>query len=151
LETGWKPGKEGRCAVFNGNLGVAVLALGSRAHLAAQVVNDELESVADAQHRHAQFQQFGVGGGGVRVVDRRGAAGEDDAERVERLNLAEGRRTGQHHGKNVLLARTPGDELRVLRAEIEDNNCLGVHVPVWQGRGRDVKKRRGERAVQFGA
>jgi hypothetical protein len=32
-----------------------------------------------------------------------------------------------------LLARAACDELRVLRAKIEDNYGLGVHVLVWQG------------------
>jgi hypothetical protein len=40
----------------------------------------------------------------------------------------------------VLFADTPGNELGVLRAEVEDDDCLGVHVSVWQGAGRDVKK-----------
>ncbi len=50
-----QPGKQRRRAVFNRHFGVAVLALGRRAHLAAQVMHDEVQPVADAQHRHAQL------------------------------------------------------------------------------------------------
>ena len=55
------------------------------------------------------------------------------------LDFAERRRAGQHDGEDVLFANAPRNELRILRAEIEDNDCLGVHSLVWQGHGRDVK------------
>jgi hypothetical protein len=38
-----------------------------------------------------------------------------------------------------LLADAAGDQLRVLRTEIEDDDCLGGHVFSVAGRGRDVK------------
>jgi hypothetical protein len=63
----------------------------------------------------------GVGGRRVGVVDRRRAAGEDDAERLVGLNFVERRRAGQHDGEDVLLADAARDELRILRAEIEDD------------------------------
>jgi hypothetical protein len=31
------------------------------------------------------------------------------------------------------------NQLRILRTKIENNDCLGVHSLVWQGRRRDVK------------
>ena len=105
-----------------------------RAHLAAEVMHDEVQPIADAQHRHAQFEQFRVGGGRVGIVDRRRPAGEDEAERLERLNLGDGRRAGQHDGEDVLLADAPRDQLRVLRTEIEDDDCLGGHVSSVAGR-----------------
>jgi hypothetical protein len=52
-----------------------------------------------------------------------------------RPEFRERHRAGQHDGKDILLADAAGYELGVLRAEIEDDNCLGVHVSVWQGRG----------------
>ena len=76
----------------------------------------------------AEFEQLGIGGGGVSVVDRRRPAGEDEAEGLERLNLAEGRGAGQHDGEDVVFADAARNELRVLRTEVEDDDCLGVHV-----------------------
>jgi hypothetical protein len=55
------------------------------------------------------------------------------------LTFAQGGRTGEHDGEDILFANAPGDELRILRTEIEDYDCLGVHSLVWQGVGRAVK------------
>ena len=61
---------------------------------------------------------------------------------MERANFCQRRGARQHHGENILLADAPRDELRVLRPEIEDYDCLGVHVTVWQGAGERVKNQR---------
>lgn len=50
---------------------------------------------------------------------------------------------GQDHGEDVKLADAPRNELRVLRAEVEDNDGLGVHVTVWQAMDGAVKANRG--------
>ena len=96
-------------------------------------MDDEVQPIADAQHRQAQLKKFRVGGRGVGIVDRRRPAGEDEAERVQRLNFGDGRRAGQHHGEDILLANPPRDQLRILRTEIEDDDGLGGHPLVWQG------------------
>ena len=120
-------------------------------------MHDEVQPIADAQHGDAEREQFGVGCGGVGIVDGRWTAGEDEADGLEGLDFDEGHRAGEHDGEDVLLADTAGYELGVLRAEIEDDNCLGVHVSVWQGVGRDVKtvgidnylRPRGRTGVEF--
>lgn len=68
---------------------------------------------------------------------------------MQSLNFAERRRAGQHDREDVLFANAPGNELGVLRTEIEDDNCLGGHVLVWQGHGRDVKNPRVPVVDQF--
>jgi hypothetical protein len=91
-------------------------------------VDDEVQAIADAEDRQAQFQQARVGGGGVRVVNRRRPATEDQAEGLERLNLGDRRGAGQHDGENILLADAPRNQLRILRTEIEDDDGLGGHI-----------------------
>src|ERR1700679_4062425 len=86
------------------DLGVAVLARGSRFDLAAEVMHDELQTVADAEDGHAHGQKGGIGSGRVGVIDRTGAAGEDQAERRERANLVEGRGAGQDYREDIELA-----------------------------------------------
>ena len=54
------------------DLGVAVLARGCGLDLAAEVVGDELQAVADAEDGDAEREERGVGGGRVGVVDRAG-------------------------------------------------------------------------------
>ena len=118
---------------------MAVFALGSRAHLAAQVMHDEVQSIADAQRRQIQLQQPGIGIRRIRVVHRRRPARKDDADGLVRLDFRKRDRARKHDGKDVQLANTPRNQLRILRAEIENNDCLGVHLPVWQDDGRPVK------------
>ncbi len=137
-------GKELRCTVFNGDFRMAVLAAGRIEHLAAEMMDDEVQSIADSQDRQAQFEQLGISGGGVSVVNRRRPAGEDEAQGLERLNLADGRGAGQHDGEDVVFADAARNQLRVLRTEVEDDDCLGVHVFSVAGRipGLQAKLRR---------
>jgi len=65
--------------VFESHFSVTVLALGSSTHLAAEVVNDEVESITDAKSRQIELQESGVGSGGVSVVNGRWAAGKDNS------------------------------------------------------------------------
>ena len=126
--------------VLERDLGVAVFALGGRADLSAEMVDDEVQSVADAEGGQVELEKRGVGFRSVGIVDGRWATGEDDAERLVGFNFRDGRRAGEDDGEDVQFADTASDELRILRAEIEDNNGLGVHLPVWQGAWRAVKK-----------
>jgi hypothetical protein len=59
-----------------------VLALRGGLHDAPQQVRHQLMPVADAQHRRAQREQFGVNARGVRLVDARGTARQDNALRL---------------------------------------------------------------------
>ena len=63
LQGGGQAGEQRRGGVFDGDFGVAVLALGRRAHLAAQVMDDEVQAVADAEHGHAEFEEPGSAAG----------------------------------------------------------------------------------------
>ena len=58
------------------------------------------------------------------VVDAGRAAGEDEAARLQ-LGDALGRQVVAHDlAEDVLLADAPGDELAVLRAEVEDQDAF---------------------------
>ena len=104
------------------HLRVAVLARGSRLDPPAQVMHDEVQPVADAEHGNAHRKQRGIGGGRVRVVDRAGAAGKDQPQRSQRANLLDGRGAGQDNGEDVELADAARDQLGVLRAEVQDDD-----------------------------
>ena len=104
------------------HLRVAVLARGCRLNPPAQVVHDEVQPVADAEHGNAHRKQCGISGRRVRVVDRAGATGEDQPQRLERANLLDGRGAGKHHGEDVELADATRDQLGVLRAEVQNDD-----------------------------
>ena len=118
---------------------MTILALGRREHLAAQMMHDVMQPVTDAEHRNAQFENLRVGCGSIVVVHRRRPAGKNQPDRLERPNLGEGRGARQDYRKHILLTNAPCYELRILRPEIKDGNCLGVHAPVCQPRRRNVK------------
>ena len=124
---GWQSLKQSCVSVFDDDFGVTVLALGGGTHLAAQVMHDELQTVADAEHGNAQFEHFGIGGRSIVIVDRRRSAGENHAQRLKRSNLRERRGAGQHNGKNILFADASRNQLRVLRTKIENYNRLRSH------------------------
>ena len=80
---------------------MAVLTLGRRTNFSAEVVDDEMESIADTKNGNAQSQHVRVRAGRVVIVNRRGAAGKDQSNGMMGLNFAKRSRAGQHHGENI--------------------------------------------------
>ncbi len=121
---------EQRAAVGDVHRRRAVLPLAGLGDLAAELLRDHLEAVADAEHRHPELEDGRVEAGRARLVDAGRAAAEHDADRVLRGDL--GRRHGVRHdlAVHVRLADPAGDQLRVLRAEVDDE-----HRP-WLSHGR---------------
>ena len=102
------------------------------------MMHDVLQSVADAEDGQAEREDGGIGGRRVGVVDGAGAPGEDDADGVVRADLVDGRGAGKDDGEDVLLADAAGDELGVLRAEVEDDDRGCVHSTVYLRLRRDL-------------
>ena len=90
--------------------------------LAAERLGHHLEAVADAERRHAEVEDAAVEGRCARFVHRRGPAREDEPDRVLRRDLG-GRRGVRHDlAVDAGLADATGDELRVLRSEVDDQD-----------------------------
>src|SRR5260221_5492905 len=106
---------------------VSILAPGAGTDLAAELVGDEVQSVADAEHRKTQGEDAVVGGRSVVVIDRRRPSTQNDARRTIALDFVKRGAAGQDDGENFQFADAAGNELRVLRAEIENNNGLVFH------------------------
>lgn len=64
---------------------------------------------------------------GVGGVDGVGAAGEDDDAGVVGGDLSEGGGAAEDEGEDVEGADAAGDEVGVLGAEVEDEDCVGLH------------------------
>jgi hypothetical protein len=101
-------------------------------------MDDEVEAIADTEDGNAEFEKAWIGSGRIGVVDRGGAAGEDYAKRFVGLDIAERDRAREDDGEDVQFADAASDELGILRSEVEDYDCLGVHPLVWQGERRAV-------------
>lgn len=85
------------------------------------VPRDLLQAVADSEDRDVQVEHFRVDVRRIGGVDGVGTSGEDDARGFPR-QVGEFLGAGQHFRVDVQFAESAGDEMRVLRAEIEDED-----------------------------
>jgi len=112
--------KKFRVGVLNFNLSVAVLALSGGANFAAERVDHELQSVADTEHGDAEIEDALIRERSVFVVHRRRAARENDSYWRVAANFFQAGIEGKYDREDFLFADAAGDELRILRAEVED-------------------------------
>src|SRR3954463_5637186 len=103
---------------------MTVFALGRRTDFSAELVGDELQPVANAEHRLVVMEDAVVNLGSIGVVNGTRSAAEHDPGRVVALDLVPGSVARQHDGEDVELADAARDELRVLGAKIKDNDGL---------------------------
>ena len=104
------------------DFGVPILTLVGRTHLAAERVHHKLQPVADAEHRKTKFEHASVGRRRIFVVDRPGRTGKHNADRGVAFDLIERDGARQDYGENTLFADAACDQLRILRAKIEDDD-----------------------------
>ena len=119
---------------------VTELTLPRAPHFPAEHVGHQLHAVADAEHGRAEVEQRRVALRRALVRDALRPAGEDDPHRISGAQRLE-RRVERHDlGVDRQLAQPARDELRVLRAEVQDENGLMRHLgrPRRQGSGLSV-------------
>jgi len=125
-------GGEERGRFVDADFHAAVLLLVSDADFAAEALDEELETVADAEDNDAMGAGPGeeaVGeGGGVGGVDGVGTAGENDDGGVEVGDGGEGGGAGDAERKDGETTDAARDKVRVLGTVIEDENEVGFHV-----------------------
>src|SRR5690606_13079228 len=85
-----------------------------------QGASHHLEAVADAEGRHAEVEDAGVQRRRTVLVDGRGPAGEDERDRVLGCDLGGRDRVRHDLAVHARLSYAACDELRVLRAEVDD-------------------------------
>ena len=100
----------------------AVLAPAGADHLAARQVRDELHAVADAEHRR-EVEECRIGGRRAVLVDRVRAAAENDAGGLPVADPLDDARRRMDLRVDARLAHAPRDELRELRAVVDDEDA----------------------------
>ena len=110
------------------DFGIAEFAVIAGQHAAAQLLRHGLHAVADAEHRHAELEHRLRRARRLLVGDRLGAAREDDALGLPLADVVVGDVPGQDLAIDAELAHAAGDQLGVLRAEVEDQDARGVDV-----------------------
>ena len=88
----------------------------------AQVLRDHVQPVADSQHRAPHAQHFRRDVRRVGLVEARGAAGKDDSARAHRADLFDREIVRVNLAIDLGLAHAASDELRVLAAEIQNQD-----------------------------
>jgi hypothetical protein len=106
------------------------LAMRGTPDVTAEQRRHELHAVTDAQHRDAEPEHLGVAHRRPRVGHAARSAREDEAGRLAGPQGLDGRAVGHDLGVHRQLAETPRNQLRVLRAEIEDEDGLVQLMPV---------------------
>ena len=112
--------------------------------ISAQGTRHPLHPIADSENRHAQMQDLDITHRRSGIVDGTGAAGEHDASGFETIDFIDGGVARKNGGKYFLLTNPPGDQLRVLAAEIEDDNtaaCAHARFPFFHCSGLPLRKR----------
>ena len=113
-----------------------VLTAATAGHLTAELLRDQLCAVADAEDRYTEAVDLWVEHGRALDVHALRAARQD--QRLGSLRRDLGRRHRVRHdlGVHVRLANPPGDQLGILRAEVDHDDGVecGVHQPFLAGR-----------------
>ena len=121
-----------------GHPGPAVLALHTPADHAAQLLTDELRPVADPQHRDAEVVDARIERRGAVDVDTLRAPRQHDGGRLALGDLRGRDPVRDDLGVDLQLAYPAGDQLRVLGAEVDDENGGPAGVGVSGRDGVDV-------------
>ena len=109
------------------HLGVAELAMRARLDLAAELHRHREHAVADAEHGNAELEHRVGRAQLVLLVGRSVAARQDDPLRRELADERIADVVRMDLAVHVRLAHAPRDQLRDLRAEVEDQDLV-VHV-----------------------
>ena len=100
-------------------------------------MGEQLHAVADAEDGDAGAEDARISQRGSLAVDAGGTAGEDKRFGRSRFDRRPGSQTIDQLAVDAGLAHTPGDQLTVLRSEIEDENEL-----IGDGGGRGLPRGR---------
>ena len=103
----------------------AVLAPRRAADAPAEALRDPHHPVAEPEDRDSEIEELRVALRRPVVVDARGAAREDDPLRRQPRDLLRLRVERKDDRADPRLADPPGDDLRVLGAEVEDDDGVG--------------------------
>ena len=128
---GWPENRTARR--IDGGRRAAELGAVGALHRAAEGLGHGLEPVADAEHRDAGVEQRRIDRGRTVGVDARRSPGQHDGRRLPRQQLVDRRLVRHDLAVDPGLAHPPGDELRVLGAEVDDEDERRLGAP-----GRDA-------------
>ncbi len=124
--------EEHRVGVDGGRGATELGALGAL-HRAAERLGHRLEAVTDAEHRHAGVEERGIDRRRTVGVDAGRTAREDHRRGLTREELGHGHLVRHDLAVDLRLAHAAGDQLRVLSAEVDDEDERVAHRSIVHG------------------
>ena len=106
---------------FEGRLAVFGLTRGSLNN-STELLHHQLHPVANPQHGNAQIPDAGIAQGRMFGIHGTGATAEDDSLRSYASQLLRRSAVAEHHRKHLGLAHAPSNQLRILGAEIKNDD-----------------------------
>ena len=125
----------------NAQAGASILRCSGMSHLTAESLGHGLESIADAQHRHTSVKQRRVDARGALCVDRGRTTRKNNGGGFLSEHVAHWHVMRDDLGVNIRLTHPAGNELGVLRAEVDHQNDVVklfhegesmAHDPTWR-------------------
>ncbi len=123
-----KSGKNGRSIIHN-DLGLPVFPFGGPDHLTPQDMGHQLHSITYSKDWDTQIQDLVLNYGGIIVMDTRRTAGQYDSTGMECLYIFQAHIEGVNLTIDLTHPDPPGNQLSVLRAEVQYEDLLMMDVP----------------------
>ena len=108
--------------LLDAHLGAPELGDAGAVDAAAELERHQLRAVTDAERRDPELEQRRIDPRRVVGVDRRRPAAQDERVRVARAHRLGRDRVADELGVDAALAHAPRDQLRVLPAEVDNEN-----------------------------
>ncbi len=96
--------------------------------LSPQRLRKPLHPVAEAEGRHPERERIGRRARSIRLVDALRPARKDEARRIPLANFGFSGRGREHDGEHARVPDPPRDQLRVLAAEVQDDDAAGCRI-----------------------
>ncbi len=109
-------------------IGMAIFAFTGGHDLTTKMSTHQLHAVADPQHRDAQFKKLLSNLWRTLFIDRFRTTGKDNPAGFKGLNLLKPHIKRMQLTVDMSLSHPPGDQLGVLRTEIEDQNLFFMDI-----------------------
>ena len=138
IQTRWLPGSSNGLGSSTSTWAGPYSLLARGGYLPAQCVSQRLHAITDPQNRQAGFQDISRDLGRLRLVNRGWSARQDKTLRLQGQDPLRRRIPGEKLAVDVQLAHPPGNQLRILGAEVQDGNSIHPNcLPGHHQRGSD--------------
>src|SRR5210317_1317358 len=121
--------------IFRQKVGMTILALACRHDPATEMVTHQLHAIADTQHGDPHFEEFFLYRRCAPVINGLRPPGKDDPRGIECLDLSQAHIKRMQLAVDMRFTHPSGNQLGVLRSEVEDQNLFRMDIHINRGLG----------------